>query len=92
MNAVTAARYHAAAAKLGFDTKAFIDGKYVSSLSGKTFETENPATGRKIASVAECDAADVDLAVKAARKAFEFGSWSRMAPRERRKILLRLPS
>ena len=43
--------------------------------SGKTFETINPATEEVIAEVAEGDAADVDLAVKAARKAFETGPW-----------------
>lgn len=89
MNAVTSATYNAIAGKLSFETKAFIGGKFVPSLSGKTFDTENPATGTKITSVAECDSADVDLAVKMARKAFETGAWSRLAPRERKKILLR---
>ena len=51
-------------------TKILINNKWVDSVSGKTFETINPATGEVIASVAEADAADVDLAVKAARKAF----------------------
>ena len=51
-------------------TKILIDNKWVASVSGKTFETVNPATGEVLASVAEADAADVDLAVKAARKAF----------------------
>jgi aldehyde dehydrogenase (NAD+) len=56
-------------------TKMLIDGKWVDSASGKTFETINPATGEVIANVAEGDKADVDKAVKAARKAFEKGPW-----------------
>ena len=52
-------------------TKMLIDGKWVDSVSGKTFETINPATGEVIARVAEGDKADVDKAVKAARRAFE---------------------
>ena len=60
---MNAAQYHAAAGKLSFETQAFIGGKYVPSLSGRSFETENPATGKKITSVTECDSADVDLAV-----------------------------
>ena len=51
-------------------TKILINNKWVDSISGKTFETVNPATGEVIAKVAEADAPDVDLAVKAARKAF----------------------
>src|SRR5574343_172382 len=79
-----------AANALRFETRAFIDGKYVNSLSGKTFDSINPATGRVLTSIAECDQADVDLAVAAARRAFEAGHWSRMAPRARKKVLLRL--
>ena len=51
--------------------KLFINGKWVNSISGKTFATLNPSTGQEICQVAEADSADVDLAVKAARKAFE---------------------
>jgi aldehyde dehydrogenase (NAD+) len=67
-----------------------IDGKWVDSASGKTFETLNPATGEIIAQVAEGDKEDVDRAVKAARKAFETGPWRRMDARERGKCLYRL--
>jgi 4-(gamma-glutamylamino)butanal dehydrogenase len=89
MSAQTAQDFHAAAAALKFETRAFINGKYVKSQSGKTFETVNPATGNAFATVSECDKADVDLAVASARKAFESGSWSRRAPRERKKTLLK---
>jgi gamma-glutamyl-gamma-aminobutyraldehyde dehydrogenase len=81
--------FHKRAKELTFETKAFIDGKFVDAKSGKTFETLNPATGQVLAKVAECDAADVDSAAEAARRAFEAGSWSGMAPRQRKKILLR---
>jgi acyl-CoA reductase-like NAD-dependent aldehyde dehydrogenase len=52
-----------------------INGKFVSSVSGKTFDTYNPATEEKITSVAHGDARDVDLAVAAARRAFDSGPW-----------------
>lgn len=72
-------------------TKILIDNKWVDSVSGKTFETINPATGEVIARVAEADAADVDLAVKAARKAFHAKApWRRMSAAERGKLLNRL--
>src|SRR6266568_942493 len=72
-------------------TKMLIDGKWVNSTSGKTFETINPATGEVIANVAEGDAPDVDKAVKAARKAFDKGPWrTKMSARERGKCLSRL--
>ncbi len=89
MNMPHATSFHDAASRLSFETRAFIGGRYVDSRSGKTFETRNPATGKRITTVAECDAADVDAAVAAARKSFESGAWSRQAPRERKKVLLR---
>ena len=51
-------------------TRILIDGSFRDSVDGKTFPTINPATEEKIADVAEGDAADIDLAVKAARRAF----------------------
>lgn len=63
--------------------KLFINGKLVNSISGKTFATLNPSTGQEICQVAEADSADVDLAVKAARKAFESGLWKKMSAAER---------
>lgn len=67
--------------------KLIIDGKFVDAVSGKTFDTINPATGSVICSIAEAGKEDVDLAVKAARKAFDHGPWPRMSGRERGKIL-----
>src|SRR6266496_5447677 len=72
------------------DQPLFIGGKWLDSVSGKTFATVNPATGQTICQVAEGDKADIDLAVKAARHAFEKGPWSRMTPAERGGLLLKL--
>jgi gamma-glutamyl-gamma-aminobutyraldehyde dehydrogenase len=65
--------FHKMASKLKFETRHFIDGKFVESKKGKKFESINPATGEVIAEVTRGDAGDVDLAVKAARKAFKSG-------------------
>ncbi|WP_371420693.1 aldehyde dehydrogenase family protein [Tardiphaga sp.] len=65
-----------------------IDGKWVDAKSGKKFETHNPATGELLATVAEGDAGDIDLAVAAARRAFE-GPWSKAKPYERQALLLK---
>jgi phenylacetaldehyde dehydrogenase len=67
-----------------------IDGKWVNAVSGKTFPTYNPATGEVLAQVAEGDKQDVDIAVKAARKAFESGPWSRMTATQRGKLIWKL--
>ncbi len=88
--AKTAADYRQVAARLKFPSRAFIDGEWRASASGKTFDNVNPATGEILGAVAHCDAADVDVAVKAARRAFEDGVWSRRAPEERKAVLLRL--
>ena len=71
-------------------TKLLIDGKWRDSKSGKTFETINPATEEVIAQVAEGDAADIDLAVKAARKAFDSGPWRKMDARDRGRLMYKL--
>lgn len=71
------------------ETGAFIDGEFVPATSGRTMATINPATGGAIATVAECDALDVDRAVTAARRAFDDGRWNRRSPRERKLVLQR---
>ncbi|KAG7397150.1 Aldehyde dehydrogenase, mitochondrial [Phytophthora boehmeriae] len=70
-------------------TKLFIDNKFVPSVSGKTFETYNPATEEKIADVAEAGTADIDAAVAAARAAFD-GPWRTMAPADRGRLMHKL--
>ncbi|MFQ5591036.1 MAG: aldehyde dehydrogenase family protein [Phycisphaerae bacterium] len=72
------------------DQKMLIDGKWVDSVSHKTFETINPATGDTICRVAEGDKPDVDLAVRAARRAFESKAWGRMSGADRGRLLYRL--
>ena len=69
--------------------KLLIGAEWKDAASGKTFKTTNPATGELLGAVAEADKADVDLAVKAARAAFE-GAWSKVSPSERGKLLNRL--
>jgi 4-guanidinobutyraldehyde dehydrogenase / NAD-dependent aldehyde dehydrogenase len=76
--------------QLSIRSQAFVDGAYVDAASGKTFDCVNPANGRVIASVAECDSTDVDRAVRGARAAFESGVWSRAAPKQRKRVLVRL--
>jgi phenylacetaldehyde dehydrogenase len=70
--------------------KLLIDGKWVAAASGKTFDVKNPATGATIARAAEGDKADVDLAVNAARRAFESGPWPKMTPSERSRLVWRI--
>jgi len=67
----------------------FIDGQWVDAESGKTFTTPNPATGETLAEVAEADAADIDKAVVAARRAYE-GRWSKLSARDRGRLLYKL--
>ena len=84
--------------RLGAPAKAFvgrrnrllIDGKLVDAASGKTFPDYNPATGTVLTQVAEAEAEDVDRAVKAARRAFDEGPWSKMSPSDRGKLLWKL--
>ena len=68
----------------------FIDGKWCQSASGKSFETVDPSTNQVICRVAEGDAADVELAVAAARRAFDSGPWSRMSASERGRLIYKL--
>ncbi|MEX6700706.1 aldehyde dehydrogenase family protein [Peribacillus frigoritolerans] len=72
---------------MGKKYRLFIDGRWVDSISGRTFESFNPATDEVNAIVAEAGPEDVDLAVKAARRAFESGPWAEMAPGDRGRLL-----
>ncbi len=69
--------------------KAYIDGRHEHAADGATFETVDPSTGKVLGEVVACGVADVDRAVEAARRSFESGVWSRVAPSERKRILLR---
>jgi aldehyde dehydrogenase (NAD+) len=67
----------------------FINGKFVKPNSGKYYDTINPATEEKIASIAEANEKDVDTAVKAAKTAYD-KTWSKMPAKERAKYIFRI--
>jgi phenylacetaldehyde dehydrogenase len=67
-----------------------IGGTWLNSASNKTFATINPSTEQELATVAEGDVADVDEAVRAARRAFDAGPWSGFSPSERGRALLKI--
>jgi aldehyde dehydrogenase (NAD+) len=67
----------------------FIDGKWRPSFSGESIQTFNPATGKVLATLARGRKEDVDVAVAAARRAFE-GSWSQFTPHQRHALMLRV--
>ena len=70
--------------------KLLINGQWVESKSGKTFDVFNPATDQVITQVAEGDAADVENAVAAARKAFDEGPWSKMTASQRSRLIWKI--
>ena len=82
--------YRAIADGLTPATTSFVDGSFRRAKSGATFDTVNPATGAVIASIAACDADDVDFAVGKAREAFDDGRWRCLHPSERKQVLIRL--
>jgi gamma-glutamyl-gamma-aminobutyraldehyde dehydrogenase len=90
MSVMTLFDWQARAASAQLRTQAFINGQFVDALSGKTFARVSPRDGRVFAHIAECDKEDVDLAVKAARTAFEDGRWANMKPSERKRIIVKL--
>jgi acyl-CoA reductase-like NAD-dependent aldehyde dehydrogenase len=69
--------WHQRAAKLRYETRHFIDGRYVDSVAGGRFKVVNPATAQVLCEVSAGAAADVDLAVAAAKRAFASKVWSR---------------
>ncbi|MHC4721516.1 MAG: aldehyde dehydrogenase family protein, partial [Planctomycetota bacterium] len=69
--------------------KLFINGKFVRPKSGKYIKTINPATGKVLSNVACANKADIDLAVKAARKAYD-DVWSKMPGRQRARYIYRI--
>ena len=85
---LTADEYRALASTMAFGGNAFIDGVARPAASDQTFSTINPATGEELARVAACGQADVDFAVSKARIAFEDGRWSKLAPSERKRVLI----
>jgi aldehyde dehydrogenase (NAD+) len=90
MSTAVAEKPRSAKAPVVKDQALFINGRFVDSVSGKTFAAINPATGKPICQVAEADKADVDLAVKSARKALESSPWSTMDAADRGRLLFKL--
>ena len=78
----------ARAVALAIEGRAFIDGAYVPALDGATFARISPIDGKAFADVADCGAADVDRAVKAARAAFDAGVWRDADPLRKKAVLL----
>ncbi len=74
---------------LTFEHRLFIDGKFVDAADGRRFSSINPVNGDVTAEYASATDKDVDIAVRAARKAFKSGVWSRMAPRDRMAVMQR---
>jgi len=89
MNAPTPIDWHARARALRPRTGVFIGGAFRPAASGATFDCISPIDGRVIAQVAAGDAADIDAAVASGRAAFERDDWSRAAPKDRKRVLLR---
>ncbi|HEX6509969.1 MAG TPA: aldehyde dehydrogenase [Chloroflexota bacterium] len=87
---LTQEQWKARALQLDPQTQAFIAGRFAGAASGETFDDISPRDGTVIAGIAACDRADVDLAVAAARTAFESGVWSRRPAKKRKQILKRL--
>lgn len=71
------------------DGRALVGGRRVAAASGQTFDCISPIDGRTLAPVARCGAADIDVAVQGARRAFEDRRWASRAPAARKKILQR---
>lgn len=86
---LTRAEWETKASAMRYRTQAFIDGAYVDAASGKTFACISPMDGQCRAQIAECEAEDVERAVKASRRAFEAGVWSETSPVHRKKTLMK---
>ncbi|MFN4271755.1 MAG: aldehyde dehydrogenase [Aliihoeflea sp.] len=68
----------------------FIGGEWEPAANGASLDVISPIDGSRLTTIAEAGAGDVDRAVASARAAFDRGAWSRAAPAERRKVLLRI--
>ena len=75
---------------LNKNQKLYIGGKWVDTNSSKTFDVEDPATGKKLSTCAAGNSNDIDLAVKAAREAFDSGKWTGIPANERGKIIWKI--
>ncbi len=83
------AEWQSRASALTLRTQAFIDGRHVDAVDGRTFDCISPIDGTRLAPIARCGSEDVERAVRAARRVFEAGSWSEASPVQRKRVLLR---
>ncbi|MDC8759583.1 aldehyde dehydrogenase [Janthinobacterium fluminis] len=86
---MTTSLWHERAAALAIDGRAFIDGQRVWAKSERQFDDLSPIDGRNLGPVARCDGADVDVAVAAARAAFEDRRWAGKSPAQRKRVLIK---
>lgn len=77
------------ASKLNYRNQLFIDGKFVSAQSGRTFDAISPIDQKILTSISAAQSEDVDLAVKSAKKAFDSGVWRNLNPRDKKENMLR---
>ncbi len=84
------AHFEAIAGRIALPHQAVIDGHLVPSLSGRAFDNVSPRNGRVLNQIAECDTADVNIAVTAARRAFQDGRWRNLHYRDKKRILFKL--
>ncbi|BAP42304.1 aldehyde dehydrogenase family protein [Pseudomonas sp. StFLB209] len=89
MTTLTLADWQQRARDLKIEGRAFIQGQYTDAAGGATFDCISPVDGRLLAKVASCDEVDAQKAVDSARKVFEAGTWSRMAPAKRKATMIR---
>jgi gamma-glutamyl-gamma-aminobutyraldehyde dehydrogenase len=83
-------RWRELAAAVKPETRLFIDGKFVDAVDGQRFTTLNPVNGQPVAEMTRGNEKDVEIAVKAARRAFKSGVWSRMSPRGRMDVMYKI--
>jgi 4-guanidinobutyraldehyde dehydrogenase / NAD-dependent aldehyde dehydrogenase len=81
--------WHTLAKALKIDGRAFINGERINAVDGATFECFSPIDSQKLCDVASCKSADIDLAVSAARAAFNDRRWAGLPPRERKQIMIK---
>ncbi len=89
MDKTTLAYWQEKATALAIEGRAFIDGEYRAAENARTFDCVSPIDGKVLAKVADCGEADVNNAVRAARRAFDAGVWSGLNPRQRKAKLLK---
>ncbi|MAW79495.1 MAG: aldehyde dehydrogenase PuuC [Parvularcula sp.] len=75
--------------RVAIRTGAFINGAFRPAISGATMPCVTPIDGSELAQISACDENDIDDAVAAARASFEAGHWRKLAPRQKRDVMLR---